>query len=286
MNRRSFLKSATASTAVLVTRPGVEGADRGESNPGTAAGPTEAAGPAGAEVDGGQRLDLLFKKLEQGRKVTIVALGDSITELTWHTRGRLNWCGYLQEAMFETYGRNRCWVINSGRCGDTATAGLTRLEEDVFRFAPDLVIVSYGMNDQGLPVEDFREALRAIIDRIREQGSAEILLRTPNPIVNPPTAFLLKAGQKNSVEAAGTQGALFARSIVEVAREKRCAVVDHYTSWKKLEALSGTKAEDPNNLWLYMSDPIHPGPLGHLAFFRELAPLFRVPPGFPWEPAG
>ena len=42
----------------------------------------------------------LLQKLAEGRKATIVALGDSITELTWHTRGHLNWCGYLQEALF------------------------------------------------------------------------------------------------------------------------------------------------------------------------------------------
>jgi len=217
--------------------------------------------------------------------VTIVALGDSITEHTWHTCGRLSWCGYLQEALFETYGRNRCWVINSGRCGDTAAGGLERLEEDVIRFAPDLVIVSYGMNDQAGPVDAFRDALGTLVERIRERCDAEVLLRTPNPIVNPPTDFLLREGQEISVETAGTQGALFARTIVEVSLEKHCPVVDHYTIWKALEVLRGTACEEPNHLWLYMSDPVHPGPLGHLAFFRELAPLFKVSPRFPWEPA-
>ena len=38
-------------------------------------------------------------KLRGGKKVVVVALGDSITELTWHTRGRLTWVGLLQEAL-------------------------------------------------------------------------------------------------------------------------------------------------------------------------------------------
>jgi len=189
----------------------------------------------------------------------------------------------LQEALFETYRRNRCWVINSGHCGDMAVEGFERLEEDVDRFAPDLVIVSYGMNDYCHPIDEFREALCAILDRVREPCGAEVLLRTPNPIVNPPTDFILKAGQKIGAETEGRHGALFAKTIAEVAREKRCPVVDHYISWKRLEALRGTTSEEPNHLWLYMSDPVHPGPLGHLAFFRELAPLFRGPPVFPWE---
>lgn len=223
-------------------------------------------------------------KLEKGRKVTIVALGDSNTELTWHTRGHLSWCGYLQEALFEHYGRNRCWVINSGCCGGTADGGLERLEEDVLRFSPDLVIVSYGMNDSGgRKIEHFRETLCRLIDRIRRDSKAELLLRTPNPIVNPPTARVLAEGQEIAVETAGTRVGLFAETIVDIAREKQCEVVDHYSTWKKLEALRGSMQEDPNHLWLFMSDPVHPGPLGHLAFFRELAPLFRVRPRFPWE---
>ena len=163
---------------------------------------------------------------------------------------------------------------------------MKRLEEDVIRFAPDLVIISYGMNDQGEPVEKFRAALGAIIDRLRERCQAEILLRTPNPVVNPPTEFILGPGQALGVEAAGTQGQLFARTIVEVAEAKHCSVVDHYARWKQREALRGIMEEEPNHLWLYMSDAVHPGPQGHLAFFRELAPLFRVSPCFPWEPAG
>jgi lysophospholipase L1-like esterase len=223
-------------------------------------------------------------KLRSGTKTTVVALGDSITELTWHTQGRLCWVGYLQEALFETYGRNLCWVINSGRCGDTAEGGHRRLEEDVFRFDPDLVIISYGMNDSvGVELPRFRETLGALVDRVRDFNDAEILLRTPNPIVNPPWATNLADGQSPAVETEGTRVALFAQAIVEVAAARDCPVVDHYAIWKKREALRGTKREEPNELWMAMSDSVHPGPLGHLAFFREMAPLFGVPTVFPWE---
>ena len=236
----------------------------------------------------GQTLTGLLGKLKSGKKVTIVALGDSITELKWHTRGHLNWCGYLQEALFETYGRNRSWVINSGRSGETIEGGIQRLDEDVFRFDPDLVIVSYGMNDARTPMslESFRSTLILLIERLRERADCEILLRTPNPVVNPSTPTALVEGQKGGSETAGTRVGLFAGTIVEVAREKGCAFVDHYTEWKKLEMERSGLAEAPSRLWLRMSDQVHPGPLGHLAFFRELAPLFRVAPTFPWETYG
>lgn len=229
-------------------------------------------------------MERFFTKLDAGQKVTIVALGDSITELTWHTRGRLCWCGYLQEALFETYGRNRCWVINSGRCGDTASGALSRLDEDVFRFAPDLVIVSFGMNDSvGQDIGVFRSSMETIIDRVRGHGDAEVLLRTPNPIVNPPTQYILQDGQTASRETAGMRVAEFAAVIVDSASAKDCPVVDHYSIWKREEQRIGSMTEEPNHLWLRMSDPVHPGALGHLAFFREMAGMFRVPAVFPWE---
>jgi len=229
-----------------------------------------------------------LNKLRDGRKVTIVALGDSNTELTWHTRGRLNWCGCLQEAMFETYGRNRCLVISAGRCGDTAGGALGRLDEDVLRFDPDLVIIGLGLNDAcaGVAVDDFCTAMVQIIDRVLAHNQADVLLRTPNPIVNPPNPQVVRDGQPIAMELAGTRVAEFARAIVEIAESKGCSVVDHYRIWKRLEALRGRSIEEPNCLWLRMSDAVHPGPLGHLAFFRELAPLLCLPQRFPWEAAG
>jgi hypothetical protein len=32
-----------------------------------------------------------------------------------------------------------------------------------------------------------------------------------------------------------------------------------------------------------MADTVHPGPSGHLALFREIAPFFNVPKYLPWE---
>jgi len=108
-------------------------------------------------------------KLHGKEHVIIVALGDSNTELTWHTAGRLNWVGLLQYALFEKHGPNTATIINSGRCGDTAVESLTRLERDVIRFNPDLVIVSYGMNDaaQGQDgLAAYSDAIRKIVSRL------------------------------------------------------------------------------------------------------------------------
>ncbi len=49
----------------------------------------------------------LIEKLEKGEQVTIVALGDSNTEQTFHTRGQMSWPYLLQTALYMKYGANK-----------------------------------------------------------------------------------------------------------------------------------------------------------------------------------
>jgi len=48
------------------------------------------------------KVDGVLSKLARGEQVTIVALGDSNTELTFHTRGHLNW---VEAALVKRPGR-------------------------------------------------------------------------------------------------------------------------------------------------------------------------------------
>jgi len=131
-------------------------------------------------------LKKLLNKLKNKKKVTIVALGDSITERTFHTKGHMNWFDLLSEAIFETYGNGIYTTINSGKCGDTSERAINRLDMDVLRFNPDLVIISLGMNDAGwgkAGIKKFRKNIIEIINRIKSNNNSEILIRTPNPVV-------------------------------------------------------------------------------------------------------
>jgi acyl-CoA thioesterase-1 len=231
---------------------------------------------------------LTVEKLRAKKHVTMVAFGDSNTELTFHTQGRLNWAGLLGEAIFETYGNGACTLVNSGKCGSTFREGLDRLQRDVLRFEPDLVILAYGMNDagQGLAgLEAFRSDVRETVRRIRDACGSEILIRTPNPIVTlnglplPPGA----AGVGKAWDPPERPLGAYAAALVDLAAETGCAVVDHYSLWTQKAFAPTLPVADPNGLWLRMSDAIHPNALGHLVFFRELAPLFGVPAHFPWE---
>jgi lysophospholipase L1-like esterase len=231
-----------------------------------------------------QNFERTAARLAANEQVTIVALGDSNTELTWHTGGRLNFLGLLQEALFEKHGGNRVITINAGCCGGTAPQALERLQRDVLRFAPDLVIVSFGMNDarrgpEGL--QAYADAGREIVNAVRSQCGSDVLLRTSNPVVVPHMPQLPEGGRPGH-EWPGLAHAAYAQRLVELAAELGCPVVDHYSAWVQAPRRTDW-GQDPNHLWIRMSDAIHPNALGHLCFYREMAPLFELPPAFPWE---
>jgi lysophospholipase L1-like esterase len=229
-----------------------------------------------------------LSRLKSGRSAVVVALGDSNTEVTFHTRGQMNWFGLLEAGVFMRYGAGLCRFINASKCGGTMADGLARLDHDVLRFAPDLVILSLGLNDAGRGLEAlpaFRQSTRSLIARIRSEVDAEVLVRTFNPVVSC-NGFAMPAG----VAAGGVidrgSDAAYAAALVEIAGESGLPCVDHFALWSKADFVTRAPVANPNRLWLRMSDAVHPGPLGHLAFYRELAPLFGLDPYLPWEAMG
>ncbi len=213
----------------------------------------------------------------------MVAFGDSITENTFHTRGHMNWVGLLDEALFEEYGNGVCTIINSGKCASSYREGLTRLDRDVLRYNPDLVIIAFGMNDAGrglAGLEQFARDVETTVRRIREAAGSEILIRTPNPVVPVPGSGTA-SGQ--AVDPENRPLKEYVSVLVELAGKLGCEVVDHYTLWTTESFTFRHPVANPGALWLRMGDTVHPNWLGHLVFYRELAPKFGLPRYFPWE---
>jgi len=118
-----------------------------------------------------------IEKLSGGSKTTIVALGDSLTQGWMVNRGYLV---FLKEMLKARYPAAVLSIINRGIPGDTAEGGLMRVREDVIDEDPDCVLVQFALNDAfiGRPVAVFRRNLQSIIDRVRENTYAEIILVT------------------------------------------------------------------------------------------------------------
>lgn len=79
----------------------------------------------------------------QRRKITIVALGDSITEAV-EVAPELRWSAILERALTREYPDLEITVVNSGVGGNTSFEGLMRFEKDVLRHKPDIVLAEFG----------------------------------------------------------------------------------------------------------------------------------------------
>ena len=106
---------------------------------------------------------------------TVVALGDSITYGFPYTPN---------ESWVEAMRRATGWsVVNAGIPGDTLLDMEERLERDVLRYEPQLVIVMGGTNDvyQGLSQLQLMNSFLRIMERLQERGS-QIWVGLPLPV--------------------------------------------------------------------------------------------------------
>ena len=121
-----------------------------------------------------------------------------------------------------------------------------------------------------------------MVKKIQDTCGSEILIRTPNPVVAV-HGVPLPEGQRPGRALQTRPLPKVAEALVEMAAELGCAVVDHYSLWTQRQFPKCLPVADPTGLWPRMGDAIHPGYLGHLAFYREIAPLLNLPKYFPWE---
>ncbi len=123
----------------------------------------------------------LRAKLEAGRPVRIVALGDSLTDGMGVRRPNLNAFPQIFTAALGERYQSPIELLTAGVPGDTSQGGLWRLADDVLNRRPDLVTVQFGGNDQssGRTPEQYAETLEQIVTTIRDQTRAAIILCTP-----------------------------------------------------------------------------------------------------------
>ena len=199
-----------------------------------------------------------LEKLQHGDHLKIVAFGDSITAggdasttnlIFWQ-----RWAEYLQQK----YPRANVEAINGATGGDTTRQGLDRLQEKVLNQKPDVVLIGFGMNDHniggfGTPLDQFAANLTTIIDRIRANTSAEVVLYSTFP-PNPKWHY---GSHQMQVYAAATE---------RVAREKGCAFADVYNNWVSIAAKKKPEDMLANNI-------NHPNDYGHGLYFEVLKRL-------------
>ena len=115
----------------------------------------------------------------RGADRVIVALGDSLTAGLGVARDEAYPALLEARLRREKLGYH---VVNAGVSGDTSAGGRRRVDW-VLRTKPEVVIVALGANDglRGLPVDELRDNLEAIVRRVQGAGARVLLagMRVP-----------------------------------------------------------------------------------------------------------
>lgn len=191
-----------------------------------------------------------------GKPVTIAFLGDSVTQGCFECYikedGKIEtvfdyksaYSTRLREMLNILYPSVQVNIINSGISGDGTENGKTRIERDILPFSPDLVVVSYGLNDACKGIEkldNYRKNLIEIFENV-SLGGAEVIFLTQNAMNTKKschlkgddaltkTALMTAELQSNGVMKAYMDAAK------QVANECGVKVCDVYPMWEKMIA--------------------------------------------------
>jgi len=196
-------------------------------------------------------------KLEQGKDVTIVAWGDSVTQGGDASRQELRFCEAFAQALRFKYPQARIKLINAGRGGWNSSKSLPLFEDDVLKYKPDLVTMEF-VNDMGLPEPALRKNWFEAIDRVRAIGGESIIV-TPH--------FVLPMWMNfTGIGAVETRPNV--EALRKIAGEKKVTLADASKRWEHL-AIEGVP------YLVHLRNGInHPDDFGHGLFTEELMRLF------------
>jgi lysophospholipase L1-like esterase len=135
----------------------------------------------------GTPLGRLRDKLKARQPVTIVTMGDSLTDTRHWANRETSWPAILKKGIGEKYG-SRVTIINPAIGGTQLRQNLVLIPLWLAQAPePDLVTLCFGANDwdAGMRGEQFRDSYRDAADRVRRatRGRTDVLILTTLPFV-------------------------------------------------------------------------------------------------------
>ncbi len=197
----------------------------------------------------GAPLKRVLEKLKTGKPVTVVTMGDSLTDTRHWANRETNWPLLLKRQLQEKY-RSPVTVINPAIGGTQLRQNLVLIPRWLAKAPePDLVTLCFGGNDwdAGMRGEQFRASYRDAVDRVRRatHGKADVLILT-------------------TVPAASRWG-----TTAELAEACRLAARDRNAGLADTEKAFRTAGKD-NKERLYVRDRTHLSPTGHELMARTV----------------
>ena len=163
----------------------------------------------------------------------IIAFGDSLTEGVGAPSGKT-----YPDRLSASLGVP---ILNKGVRGNTTSEALARLDRDVLRSDPKIVLLLLGGNDllRRVPREETLRDYEEVVKRIQAKGALVIVLS-------------LEAGM----------GAELAKSVREIAERNGCPIVR--------DILGGIMGQSD-----LMSDPVHPNDRGYELLAKKVEPVLK-----------
>lgn len=188
---------------------------------------------------------------------TMVAFGESTTAGGWSTASDRCWVSVVG-ALINDFQTMPMEVINAGIGANVISArspcyehsgkpaAHERLDKHVIAHQPDLLIISYGLNDArgGTPLVIFREQLADLVGRVREHIEPVIVLLGPYYMTD------FTVGRPAWSHADLSVFKRFNHAVADVASEQECLYVD----------VMGANGETD---WMVHYDGVHQNDLGH-----------------------
>lgn len=185
--------------------------------------------------------------------VTIAFLGDNVThgcfDCYFDGNGVVNtyfnrsasYANRVAEILNILYPSAQINIVNSGISGDGARNGNAGFDRDIKPFSPDLVVVSYGLNDSCAVIDavnTYVDNLNSIFSKVKELG-AECIFLTENMMCTKVSCHLQGDNAKDlakffaEVQNSGTLDRYF-DAAKRAAADNGVKVCDIYSYWKMM----------------------------------------------------
>ena len=190
----------------------------------------------------GDPLTRVRRKLKAGEPVTIVTMGDSLTDKRHWANRETAWVDLLRDKLKERY-HTQATIVNPAIGGTQLLQNLVLIPRWLARSPdPDLVTIFFGGNDwdSGMRGEEFARTCEDAVNRVRRAtgGKTAVLLITTNPTAT-----------------RWTETAELAEACRRAARDRNCGLADTE------RAFHVAGADDRNRL--FVDDRVHLSHAGH-----------------------
>ena len=120
------------------------------------------------------RLRAVMDRAARGEKLCVGFLGGSITQGSLASKPKLCYASLVADWWRKSFPTAHIRAVNAGIGGTTSQFGVARAQDDLLRYAPDVVTIEFSVNDEN--TAHFRETYEGLVRRVYKTGAAVILL--------------------------------------------------------------------------------------------------------------